>query len=103
MGLDQYYSIVTGRIIWGEANELVALSTNFGYVLGGEIRSAPEPFIYDGQANYVAATHVLKIDAETICNHGENVALEEHVQHFYDLESLGINNENDAVYSKFVK
>ena len=37
VGLDQYYSIVTGRILWGEANELVALSTHFGYVLGGEI------------------------------------------------------------------
>ena len=53
VGLDQYYSIVTGRIIWGEANEPVALSTHVGCVLGGEIRGAPEPFIYDGQANYV--------------------------------------------------
>ena len=31
------------------------------------------------------------------------MALEEQVKHFYDLELLGINDENDAVYSKFVK
>ena len=103
VGLDQYYSIVTGRIIRGDANEPVALSTHFGYVLGGELRGGPEPFIYDGQTNYVSTTHVLKIDAEAICNHGENVALEEQVKRFYDLESLGINDENNAVYSKFVK
>ena len=66
VGLDQYYSIVTSRIIWGKANEPVALSTHFGYVLGEEIRGAPETFIYDGQANYVSATHVLKIDAVTM-------------------------------------
>ena len=53
VGLYQYYSIVTDRIIWGEANEPVALSTHVGCVLGGEIRGAPEHFIYDGQVNYV--------------------------------------------------
>ena len=41
IGLDQYYNIVTGRIIRGEANEPVAVSTHLGYVLSGEIRGAP--------------------------------------------------------------
>ena len=77
VGLDQYYNIVTSRMIQKEANEPVDVSTHLGYVLGGEIRGASKPPSHDGQTNYVSATHFLKIDAETVSKDGENVALEE--------------------------
>ena len=80
------------------------MSTHLGYVLGGEIRGAPQPPSHDGQTNYVSATHVLKIDAEAVSKHGENVALEEQIKCFYDLESLGVKDDNEgSVYSNFVK
>ena len=80
------------------------MSTHLGYVLGGEIRGAPQPPFHDDQTNYVSATHVLKIGAEAVSKHGENVALEEQIKRFYDLESLGVRDDNEgSVYSNFVK
>ena len=56
------------------------------------------------KTNYVSATHVFKIDAEVVSKHGENVELEEQIKCFYDLESLGIRDDNEgSVYSNFVK
>ena len=63
IGADNYYKIATGRIIRGEPNEPIAMSTCLGYVLIGELPGAPKPTLSNAnQVNLVSATHVLRID-----------------------------------------
>ena len=60
IGADNYYKIATGRIIWGEPNEPIAMLTCLGYVLIGELPGAPKPTLLNAnQVNLVSATHVL--------------------------------------------
>ena len=91
---------------WWDLSRIIVLSL-VGHALWPCIewrnKGCPEPLTYDGQGNYVSATHVRKLMPKTICNHGEKVALEEQVKCFYDFESLRINDENDVAYGKFVK
>ena len=95
IGADNYYKIATGRIIRGEPNEPIAMSTRLGYVFIGELPGAPKPTLSNAnQVNLVSATHVLRINtsgSDTVTLHWENIKLNEQVKRFYDLESFGIN------------
>ena len=107
-GADNYHKIATGRIIRGETNEPIAMSTRLGYVLIGELPGAPKPTLSNAnQVNLVSATHVLQIDtsgSDTVTLHRENFKLDEQVKRFYDFTVLffGIN-EREGVYHRFVK
>ena len=83
VGLDNYWRIVTGEIIRGTSGP-VAIHTKFGYILSGPWRSAS--FMV---ANEPAVNTSLLVSV----NH--KTGLREQLQSFWNLESLGIQEEQD--------
>ena len=87
IGLDSYWSFVTRKVRRGEAGP-IAISTQLGWVLSGTMMMPREPC-----QSLNLLTHVLKIDVSS----SEDDCLEEVLQSFWRLESLGIAGSEESV------
>ena len=87
LGLDVYYSIITGEIRRCSKDNLVAINTIFGWIISGTV--------HHNETNLL--THVLRI------NTNENETLSQNVHKFWDLDTIGIKENEPSIYDKFVE
>ena len=92
IGSDSYWNFVTGRVIKGESGP-TAIHTRVGWVLSGPA-NRPETTVNLA----LATTHVLKIEA---CSVEGN--LDDHLKQFWEVESLGVTEDETSVYDNFVQ
>ena len=93
IGSDCYWSLVTGRVIRGD-NGPTAIHTKVGWVLSGPV---DQPEVTTNLT--FMTTHVLKIET---CPTMEG-NLDDHLKRFWELESLGVTDDETSVYEKFVQ
>ena len=91
IGVDYYWRFVTGDTRRGEGGP-VAIRTRLGWVLSG-----PTAMQMDNTAHTYLTTHVLRIDASP----HSTQRLEEVLQSFWHLESLGIEDKEGSILDKF--
>ena len=89
LGSDYYWQFVTGQIIRGESGP-VALQTRLGWVLTGPVLSVEQ----SQTASMV--TIALKISTSN-----SSSELERQLSAFWDLESLGILDQESSLYEQF--
>eukprot|EP00111_Clytia_hemisphaerica_P012697 TCONS_00037364-protein len=94
IGSNFYWSFIDGRrVVKGRLGEPVAISSNLGFILSGAVQNNDE--------TDCLTTHVLKVSVS------DDEKLNELVEKFWDLESLGIKNSefdmktDDLVCEKF--
>ena len=87
---DHYWSFFTGRIIRGDPSGPVALETMLGWVL-----SEPAAVRAESCTINLSATHVLEIESGDISH------VQDDLQKFWDLETLGIRDTETSVHDKF--
>ena len=87
---DHYWSFFTGRIIRGDPSGPVALETKLGWVL-----SEPAAVRAESCTINLSATHVLEIESGDISH------VQDDLQKFWDLETLGIRDTETSVHDKF--
>ena len=94
VGSDLYWKLVTGRVVHGE-NGPTAVETVFGWVLSGPLDlAAQEPF-------NVNPTCVLRIESQSLS--ADDTHLDFWLKRFWDLEAIGIADQEPSVYEDFVK
>ena len=94
IGSDYYWCIVTGDTRQGEGGP-VAVHTRLGWVLSGTT-SVP---VKESSSHSHLITHVLHVDASPHCTEH----LDEVLQSFWQLESLGIEDKGDSVLKEFAQ
>lgn len=91
IGSDWYWSLVTGRVIRGESGP-TAIHTKVGWILSG-------PTSNQATVNLTFSTvHTLKVD--TVAT---EPSLDDQLKKFWELESLGIPQEESPIYEKFLQ
>lgn len=95
IGSDHYWRLVTGEVRRGEGGP-TAVQTHLGWVLSGPIEGMPTSM---HSAVNLVTTHILKVDAQL--SPGRSPDLDEQLKMFWDLESLGIKEDECSVYDKF--
>ena len=93
VGSDQYWSLVSGRVVRGEHGP-TAIETKLGWVLSGPI---PEGMQVDRQQSNLVTTHVLKSAVNPV--DVTNETLDGNLKTFWELESLGIKPR--TLYEEF--
>ena len=93
IGVDYYWRFVTGDIRRGEGGP-VAIRTRLGWVLSGATAMQA-----DSTAHTYLTTHVLRIDASP----HSTQKLEEVLQSFWRLESLGIEDKEGSILDEFTQ
>lgn len=93
VGSDQYWSLVSGRVVRGEHGP-IAIETKLGWVLSGPI---PEGIQADMQQSNLVTTHVLKSAVNPV--DVTNETLDGNLRTFGELESLGIKPR--TLYEEF--
>ena len=92
IGSDYYWQLVTGSVCRG-ANGPIAVHTKLGWVLSG-------PSLCDKSgrcAMNLSVTHVLHSETHSV----EPCALDEQLRAFWELEALGIQDEEKTLYDDF--
>ncbi|XP_066918693.1 uncharacterized protein [Clytia hemisphaerica] len=89
IGGDYYWELMTGDVKKDKSG-LTLLKSLFGYVLSG-------PMKFPESSTNVVSTHVMKI----VCETREDKLLSEEVKNFWDLETIGIKENERSVYDKF--
>ena len=84
IGSDYYWSIATGQVKRGQ-NGPTAIETRLGWVLSGPVNGLLQEKSALINVVNTCFTHLLKI--ETYC---DEVSLDQSLQRFWELESLGI-------------
>ena len=92
IGSDYYWDLVTGSVCRGDGG-LTAVHTKLGWVLSGptSVKDSVQC------STHLTTTHVLRADAQQT----ESVGLDEQLRSFWELESLGIQEEEKTLYDDF--
>lgn len=90
IGLDHYWKLVTGKVI-REGDGPVAIQTRLGWVLSG-----PVPDLLCEITCNLVSTQLLNVDAYV-----PEKSLDDKLKRFWDLESLGVNQDVPDVYVQF--
>ena len=91
IGSDYYWEFATGRMSRGRSGP-IAIHTRLGWILSG-----PVTFTEPGQSSIsLIMTHTLRVDANELTETLDNT-----LQSFWDLESLGIREPEQSVFEKF--
>ena len=88
-GADTYGEFVTSETQQDKSCSLVAQKSIFGYLVSG-------PLMNDSSLKEVNPTHVMKI----VCN--QDKSLNEKVDKFWDLDTIGIKENETLVYDRFI-
>ena len=92
IGSDWYWSLVTGRVIRGKTGP-TAVHTKVGWILSG-----PATKQVAVNLTLSSPTHTLKVDTFKV-----EPSLDDQLQQFWELESLGIPSNETPVYEKFLQ
>ena len=93
IGCDHYWDLVTGSICRSETGP-TAIQTKLGWVLSG-----PTTTVADSERSsaHVVTTHLLRVDTQSM----ESSQLTEQLRSFWELESLGVHEEEATLYDEF--
>ena len=94
VGSDQYWQLVSEKVVRGEDGPTAIRQSLIGWVLSGPKNGAVQN---DQQQNNLVTTHVLKMATKPVDI--TNESLDGSLQRFWDLESLGVRPR--SVYEKF--
>ena len=99
IGADQYWNIANGEVKRGESGP-VAMNTctRFGWTLSGPVENAPRS---ETHSVNLAATHVPRIDTRRDEMDVHEMDLDEKLRTFWELESIGIKQEENSVLETF--
>ena len=97
IGSDFHWSLVTGKIKRGKEEDLVAIETDFGWVLNGPIN--------EKIANtHVALVHEAPAHVMNVCCEPTKIeCLENDLNKLWDLETLGIKQNEKPNYDRFIE
>ena len=98
IGVDQYWKIVTGKVVKGIAGP-TAIETAFGWVLSGPVLG----LTFEPTVTCLSTVHMMKVDASVCLAQQEIANLEMRLQAFWDLETLGIKESETSVYDNFME
>ena len=93
LGADYYWNIVSNESIRGYLGEPVATNSRLGWLLSGPSATGGAQH----QSVNLSATHVLKIECAEI------KPLDEQVAQFWELDSIGVSENEPTVYETFVE
>lgn len=96
IGCDYYWQIVTGNMV-RTAEGPTAIETTFGWVLSGPAKNITCLASYNTQLNTSIS---LRIDS--LPEDSKHVDLEQQLKRFWDLDVLGIQEEEPSLYDKFL-
>ena len=91
VGSDHYCDLATGQVRRGSRGPM-AIETRLGWILSGPV----DPQVTSSVLS-VCSSHTLKVE---VCATG--TALDDQLKKFWELESLGVANNETSVYGKFV-
>ena len=91
IGCDYYWELVTGKVSHSREGP-TAIQTKLGWVLCG-----PTPSSKSMVHSCIVTTHLLKVDSQA----AESGRLDEQLRSFWELESLGIHEEEKTLYDEF--
>eukprot|EP00731_Ephydatia_muelleri_P015789 Em0009g213a len=99
IGVDQYWKIVTGKVVKGIAGP-TAIETAFGLILSGPVPGLTlEPAV-----TCLSTVHLMKVDASVCSSLKEEIAnLEGRLQAFWELDTLGIKESDTSVYDNLIE
>eukprot|EP00731_Ephydatia_muelleri_P024188 Em0016g459a len=97
LGADLYWSFVTNKIKRSSGNGPTALFTKFGWVLSGPISGSHSEI---SSASSLLVTHTLNAAVSTRTEESE---LEKQVKLFWEVETLGVKDEESSPYEKFLE
>ncbi len=101
LGADYYWNFVTNIMRRGASPGPVAIWTRLGWVLSGPVITCT-PKNPDRTSVNLTPTHVLRVETSTV--QSENVPkLNNELAKFWDLETLGIKEDEPSVYDKFTQ
>ena len=92
VGVDQYWKIANGQMKRGESGP-VAMNTRFGWTLFGPVENAPRSESF--------SQFVLRIDTGRYEMDVNEIELSARLRTFWELESIGIKQEEDSVLETF--
>ncbi|MCG8626064.1 MAG: hypothetical protein MJE68_29215, partial [Proteobacteria bacterium] len=92
VGSDHYWDLTTGQVRWGSRGPM-AIETRLGWILSGPV----DPQVTNTVLS-VCSTHTLTVE---VC--ATDAALHDQLKKFWELESLGVANNETSVYDKFVQ
>ena len=93
IGSDFYWKLVTGRIVRGSSGP-TALHTRVGWVLSGPVQHQS----ISVNLTTVSSAHALKIET-----YPAEQGLDDHLKRFWELESLGVMENEPLLYEKFTQ
>ncbi|KAL5476354.1 hypothetical protein EMCRGX_G026289 [Ephydatia muelleri] len=97
LGADLYWSFVTNKIKRSSGNGPTALFTKFGWVLSGPFSGSHSEI---SSASSLLVTHTLNAAVSTRTEESE---LEKQVKLFWEVETLGVKDEESSPYEKFLE
>ena len=103
IGSDFYWSLVTGKVKMGKTGKPVAIETKFGWVLNGPLNEKAS----QGHVTVVneTKTHVLNLCFEPtkMSDPTKPESLDTDLKKLWDLETLGIIQNEKSMYDHFIK
>ena len=94
IGCDHYWELVTGSVCRNERGP-TAIHTKLGWVLSGPTNTP----IIEHTSSYAVTTHSLRAGSHPMCT--GTAQLNEQLRSFWELESLGIIEEEKTLYEEF--
>ena len=91
IGADVYWKIVDGNIKKDDNSGLIAISSLLGWLISGPINDN------DGKSVNLINSHVMKIE----CERSADKLLSSKLSNFWDLDTIGISENEVSVYDKF--
>ena len=88
IGLDFYWSFITGEVIKG-GNGPTAIYSSLGWILSGPVIGCSSALV----------THILMTESKGL--HSSKSGLDQQLKKFWELESMGISEEEDTLYEQF--
>ena len=96
IGSDHYWKLVTGGVVRGSGGP-TAIQTRVGWVLSGPVEGVPQA---DAAVNLIS-THTLKVGVQDAPDSKQD--LDQRLKMFWDLETLGIVEDELSVSEEFEK
>ena len=94
IGSDNYWRLVTDKVIRGDCGGPMAIQTKLGWVLAGPVEG-----LLSRISTHLVTAHSMAVDAYTLQDSDRELDCK--LKMFWDLESLGILKDEVTVYDEF--
>ena len=95
IGLDYYYNFMTGNIIKGKTNELIALESTLGWIISGPYSCINSTNVYNVNSHFLFTP-----PSNSRYNVFENET-DHKLSTIWDIESVGVNTKELEIYQNF--